>query len=194
MNLKLTYTLRLLDPHGHQVRARTARAARSFLLAFLQHIQGALDRISINIIDVTNTSRSVYPPSGVVENWMNSDGPIGDTNVGPVVGTGTTAPATTDYALQTQIAHGNGAGQLSYQETAVDDVTYNPTTCTLRIRRNFNNNSGAPITINEIGLYCNSRWAIGTSAFCLIRDLLAAPFTVPNGSTAQLEYTLQTTV
>ena len=126
---------------------------------------------------------------------MNSNGPINDATYGPVVGTGTTAPVTTDYVLETQIAHGNGAGQLAHQETAVDNVSYNATTCALRIRRNFNNNSGAPINITEIGLYGQDIKPVSlTRIFCLIRDVLAAPFTVPNGGTAQLEYTLQTTV
>ena len=194
MRITLVYKLTIRDRRGRIIRRIRRRQARSFVIAFLLHLQGAWDRISINITDIGNVVRSVYFPGSVVENWMNADGPLGDANYGPVVGSGTTAPAPANYKLETQIAHGNGVGQLSHQETAVDDVSIGATTCILRIRRNFNNNSGAPVDIKEIGLYCWSRFAIGAAYFCLIRDVLAATFSVPAGGTAQLEYALTTTV
>jgi len=100
---------------------------------------------------------------------------------GILVGTDTTAESFESYALGAVIAHGTGAGQMSYNESSVSkawDGTPN-FTWTATHERIINNNSGGTITVNECALYAyliNSfTYGVGYSyqTFMTNRDKLA---------------------
>lgn len=71
-----------------------------------------------------------------------------------VVGSGGTPVVETQHALQTQIMHGTGAGQLSYGHW----YDYNPVAtsgnfATFAIVRRFENKGSAPVSVREFGVY-----------------------------------------
>jgi len=118
----------------------------------------------------------------------------GDATQGITVGTGTGAVAPSDNKLGTQIAHGTGAGQLSYGGMGFGSVSTTATQTKLTMSRAFTNNSGSTITIQEIGLYaCFMDNSNNLRIFCLIRDLVAGGQAVLNGSTVTATLTLALT-
>lgn len=136
-------------------------------------------------VTVTNISNGSAAPG----NTMICTGPAGNTNYGPVVGTGTGAYDFDNYALGTLIAHGTGSGQLGYSITTFNAPTTSGNDRYFEIIRTFQNNSGAQITVNEIGLYGNS----SSVYFCLARDLPTA-IDIPSGQTLTLTYKVKITL
>ena len=129
-------------------------------------------------LDVTNATHGILTPAGQ------------DTK-GIVVGSGTDAESFEDYKLQTQIANGTGAGQLSYIASELHSVSYNEVSKILSDAqiRYFNNNSGGDVSVNEVGIYCGLESAI----CCTARDRLASTVTVPNTGQLKVTYTIQLT-
>ncbi len=122
-------------------------------------------------------------------------GQAGDLIGGIVVGSGTNAESFENYALQTAIAHGTGAGQLSYAASSAPSVSYDAPSKTMAnaIVRFINNNSGGSVSVNEVALYgyvaaLNDNVA---ATVCLSRDLLGATVTVPNTGQLKVTYTIQ---
>ena len=116
-------------------------------------------------------------------------------NVGPVVGSGTTAESFEDYALDTVIAHGNGAGQLAYQASNVPTKTWTAGTRVYQVKhlRYFNNNSGGVVTVREIGLVCG-RLYLGTWQPTMVsRDVLASAIDVADAGQLKVTYTFEIT-
>ena len=111
---------------------------------------------------------------------------------GVVVGTGTTAFDLDDYRLDAIVSHGNSSGQLYYQAQAAPVTTYSGDpdfTENILHKRVFNNNSGATITVNEVGLVF---FTYGTWYNVMMsRDVLDTPAVVLNG--AQLTVTVSIT-
>jgi len=137
-----------------------------------------------SVPDITNTSRD--PAGGAVR----VNGPAGNANYGPVVGTGTGAFSWDNYALTTLIAHGTGAGQLSYGATTFNAPATSGNDRYYEVIRTFQNNSGGDITVNEIGLYATN----GTYYWCFARDVLGTGVTVPNGQTLTVTYKIKVTL
>jgi len=157
----------------------------SFVIAFIDLLNVQFTQASESIKDTGNTSRTI---SAYAANFA-VDAAAADATKGIVVGTGTNAVAMTDYALQTLIAHGNGANQLSYGA-----MTFDPTSTTsgsdryFQIYRTFTNNSGGNITITEVGLYAVMYVYKGM----LERTLLT--HTINNGASATFTYKIKITV
>jgi len=134
------------------------------------------------LLDTTNTARELYL-------WATASGnyggcaPSGDMSAGILVGASDTPVSLAQYNLQSLIAHGTGAGQLLYGATSVESLTIDGTYY-FRIVRTFTNNSGATITVREIGLFLKPL----AQSFMFARDVLASPINVPNGSTLTLRY------
>jgi hypothetical protein len=114
------------------------------------------------------------------------------------VGTGNTAPTISDYKLQTQIAHGSGAGQLQYGGVAFGLPASDAIQSHFTITRDFSNLSGTPITVYEIGLVVKGDipepWQASKASiaaqynFLTIRDVIAAGINVLNGETLTVNY------
>jgi hypothetical protein len=134
------------------------------------------------LLDTTNAAR----PLGLYADNAGTYGgaaPAGETSAGILVGTSDAPVTLAQYNLQQLIAHGVSAGQLSYGATTVEDLTID-TTYFFRIIRTFTNNSGASITVREIGLFLKPK----EQSFMFARDVPASPITIPNGSTLTLRY------
>jgi hypothetical protein len=134
------------------------------------------------LLDTTGTARSFGINTGATGSF-GGEAPAGDTSAGILVGTSDSPVSLAQYNLLGLITHGTGSGQLSYGATVVEDLTID-TTYYFRIIRTFTNNSGASITVREIGLFLK----LTTQSFMFARDVPTSPITIPNGSTLTVRY------
>ena len=109
---------------------------------------------------------------------------------GIVVGSGINAESFEDYTLQTQIAHGTGAGQLSYAQCESPAKSYDAGTKTYSSiwTRYLNNNSGGDVTVNEVGLIMSTNTNQGYRGM-VSRDKLGAPVVVASAGQLKVSYT-----
>jgi len=115
----------------------------------------------------------------------------GDDTKGILVGSGTNAESFEDYALQTPIADGTGAGQLSHVESEVHSVSYADTTLQDEQVRYFNNNSGGNVDVNEVGLIAYGMVGAVSARWLQSRDKLGATVTVPDTGQLKVTYTIE---
>lgn len=123
---------------------------------------------------------------------------IGGTSdfLGPQIGTGTTAVAIDDNALETRIAHGETSGQMIHHGAYLNNFQISGTTATFDIVKIFENASGGSITVNEIGLYESSDIFEGQiyGVLCMYREVLASGVAVANGQLLKVTITVELTV
>lgn len=114
---------------------------------------------------------------------------------GILVGSGTNAESFEDYFLQTQIADGTGAGQLSHALSEAVDKSYTDTTWSHALGRYFNNNSGGTISVNEVALVARfARFGLaGNLNYLVSRDKLLSAVNVPDTGQLKVTYTIQLT-
>jgi len=137
---------------------------------------------------------NVAPPS--FDMSLSALGADSDTTQGIVVGNDDTPNTPDQYGLNSKIEHGNGAGQLIYGAMTVESLT-SPSDGTWQFRaiRAFTNNSGADVIVKEIGFLVKIKDKNETPAsFCLIRDVLSTPITVPDGASFTWRYIFQVVV
>ena len=148
----------------------------------------------VGIKDTGGTNRnSAFNIGQYVTRLLSCEAAGADVNYGIVVGTGTDAPASADYDLQTKVAHGSGAGQLQYGATSVANAAVVGANVDIVISRIFVNASGGSITLREAGLIVRHA-LIGTTGyyFLVIHD--AVNQAIANTYIAVVTYTLRTTV
>jgi hypothetical protein len=120
----------------------------------------------------------------------------GDDTYGIWVGGGTAAESFEDYILATKIANGSGAGQLSYVQGEANALSYNAGTKVLQnqVIRYFNNNSGAGVDVNEVGIViCGQNSTSNPIKWLMDRTKLGATVTVPNTGQLKVTYSFQLT-
>jgi len=106
------------------------------------------------------------------------------------VGTGDTAVTLADYAVETPIAHGAGAGQLNHLVcTVAMSVTAAPS-CYFIVQRVFANYTGDNITVKEAAIYTK----MVTWYACVARDVFGTELVVPDGGSITITWTLQVTL
>jgi len=128
------------------------------------------------------------------EDKFRADATATTTTHGIWVGTGSTAVDRDDYTLGTKIDHGNGAGQLYYQACVVTAIAAISGGYEVVISRQFDNNSGSAITINEVGLVVITADYYGATKFMMVlRDLISGGEAVANGGSVVIRYKLQWT-
>jgi hypothetical protein len=164
------------------------------LVRILYHLfanYAAVNTPTITITDVTGTSYTGYPYiSGNVSSpnvkyvlaW-NSQGGVGDANTGIVIGTGTTTPSRTDYALQSKIAHGTGTGQIYYNQQIYELLS----DYQFRLNREFTN-AGSDLSVAEAGLQYNTTISTASYTTLLLRDTFT-PVSVTAGNGIRVRYT-----
>jgi hypothetical protein len=200
---------------------------RSFTLHFIDTLYLLMtktaDPATVNIIDISNTSRAVNnsqsgpgsssalglgaPGGGQLFNirahsWESPGyhiaSVVASDQVGIQVGSNNTAPIPTDYKMNTRILHGAAAGQLEYGGCElVNYVAVNPNS-SFDIRRYFYNRSGGNVTVREAGLYSTNgvtgRWGEAAWLFCVARDAVAPDVAVADTEILRVTYTVQITV
>jgi hypothetical protein len=139
--------------------------------------------LTTGIKDTGNTVRKVTGYLGT----FNVIASAGDATLGIVVGTSDQAVDVADYVLITPIAHGVGAGQLSFGSTGVDsDITTAASEVYFTMARTFVNSSGGDIAIAEVGIY--GRGQISSSIYKFMFDRTLSSYTIANGATRTLTY------
>jgi len=175
-------------------RLEICKRVKSFVRAWVDilYVQISSSTFSApGVPDITNATRRIT--TDAVNFCML--GAAGITNMGIVVGTGSNPVAMTDFELQTLIAHGVGAGQLQYGDTAfTESVTVGASRYCV-MSRTFTNASGANITVNEVGIHERARQSIapaGSYYFLSERTLLT--FTINNGANKTVSYRMRITI
>ncbi|MCD6132245.1 MAG: hypothetical protein J7J61_09110 [Candidatus Hydrothermae bacterium] len=171
-----------------RVTKRLKRKAHSFVANFIKCLAVKFASGIEAIVDTGGTTQNVYR-----YNYdFAANAGSGDTNFGILVGTGTNSVSINDTALQTQIAHGTGTGQLQYGGVTYGATACDTTKCECTITRDFANGSGGDITVYELGL----AWKMydGSNRYILVaRDVVSAGITVPNGQTLTVNYKIRAT-
>ncbi len=199
--------------HAHRQRSHSwNRNAYNFL--FSQMVAYGLTAINVfgaGSISLKWTNGSIFPN---VSNWgLNqvagwneavnvnerpaSTGFLSDPGVtakGIIVGTSGLPETFEGYVLAAEIANGSGPGQMDYAQSDLHSVSYHAPSKTLTdiLIRYINNNSGADIGINEVGLYGKVQFSsAGVGSIMFSRDVLASTVTVPSTGQLKVTYTIQ---
>jgi len=189
MNVKAYLKIKVINEKGKCIYYRRYRS-RSFVIGFLNVLFTNLTGQKITNINTSGGSYTInYTDEMLVTDSSN------DNNYGIQIGTGTTAPSITDTRLSQLITNGTGVGQMQYGGVNVTGPVTNTTNNTgyITITRTFTNNSGASITVSEVGLvaYSGTLGLASNQYYLIIYDLLPTPITVPNGSSLSISYEIQ---
>lgn len=192
MSEKLYYEVIVKDKHG-RVIVRQKRKAHSYLVAYSQ-----LMYIGTN-----------GPPAGS-QNIVNTDGVTrnatanyytfsmialaGDTDYGIRVGSGNTPVDISDYALDTPVAEGVGAGQLSHLISVITNPTVAAGEAAFTVARVMVNGSGGTITVRNIGIYSQTGNIFPERYCCIVRDVLPGEVLIPDGGSITVTYTVKVVV
>jgi hypothetical protein len=183
MNVKAYLKIKVINEKGKCIYYRRYRS-RSFVANFINIMFANLSGQNVTLV---NTGGSTYGSFG--RTALSANDSSNDASYGIQIGSGTTAPAITDYRLTQLIPNGTSAGQMQYGAVNVMSPVINTTNNTgyITVTRAFTNNSGGSITVSEVGLVVNafSQYTL------IIHDLLPTPITVPNGSTLSIAYEIQ---
>jgi len=157
---------------------------------------------------ITNGNYAYYSPyAWIIDELFDLNDGANDSTYGIIVGTGTATPTPNDYALGNQIVNGTSSGQLVYGSHTISPTaqgigpgTSGTTTSTpssgilpvsgnttsWQIQRTFQNQSGASITVSEVGLYTKTT----NGVTLIVHDLLSSPITIPNNAVLTIVYTI----
>ena len=203
-NLSVEYEITVRDKNGKVIEHRREES-KSLVKNFLLLLNAAFKLDYSSVVDTGGTARNASARCYWHVSWCNGGGGYtvtyytgwtvlageGDDTFGIVVGTGDTPVTADDYNLESKIAHGTGAGQLSYGAvTLYDPVVVDANKVKQQIIRSFTNNSGADITVKEIGLIVKT--SHDNYLVMVIRDIITAT-TVPDGGTLDLSLFITTT-
>jgi len=172
-NVDAYITIEIKDKNGNIIKKHKQRS-HSFVANFLTQLSNVLYYYYSCYGCNTTINRALGYPMGLQ------------------IGTGTGTPSPNDTALYDPIQNGTGQGQMQYptQPTA-SSVQVNGDTAYFTIQSSITNNSGAPITVTEVGLYAQSNSTIISGL--LTHDLLSSPVTVSNETAITITYTISVT-
>jgi len=167
-NIDVKLTIEVKDKNGKIIKQHKQHS-HSFVAGFLNYLY------------------DIWTPTSVVyaANLNYTDG--------LQIGTGTATPTPSDTALTSPITNGSGSGEMVYPSapTITSPVVSGDTT-SMTIKSMFVNNSGASITVTEVGLF--TQWTTNDYGYGMIsHDLLSSPVTVPNNASITIIYTISVT-
>lgn len=140
--IKVTIQALIGGPPGNRL-ALPEREANSLIQAFLKMLAIQMSNAPGIVKDRTGADRTVSPNLNI----LFAGGPAANTNYGPVIGSGTTPPAMTDYELDSPLTT-----NVAHSITTFALETPDANTMVLAIGRTFTNNTGATLNIREVGL------------------------------------------
>ncbi|KKM18702.1 hypothetical protein LCGC14_1662980 [marine sediment metagenome] len=189
----LYYQISILDPHGRLAYPYPEMPAHSFVKGYLMALHTFF--MSATVGSFPNTSgvnRVLRDPSLSGTDPFEINGGVNDDLHGTVCGTGDTPVTLLDYALETQILTGVGAGQMEYGLVSMTPYVPDGSNGTISIFRVIANNSPGLITVKETGIYY--KWDHTGSIpdyFMMVRDVLPAAVPVAVGESMAITYTLK---
>lgn len=128
------------------------KRCKSFVRAFIWILMAQMKQSS-TVTQTKDTADVLTTISGDTANFNASEGANLDV-FGIQVGTGVTAVSIEDNKLANKIAHGSLANQLSYAANSFTNPSVTGNVAKFAVSRQFTNNSGGNITVNEVGLVC----------------------------------------
>jgi len=167
--------------------------ANSWLKNYAGWCHGSWTNTLIGLVDVNNSAFNYLVTVASVDKFRGDAGATTD-GYGIQVGTGSGAVDRDNYKLGTKVAHGNGAGQLYYQACTITPLAPITGGYEVVLNRQFDNNSGGDITVNEVGLVVKTTNDVSAAKYVLVlRDLIPGGETVVNGTSTVFRYKLQWT-
>lgn len=169
--------------------------AKSYVIGYLLHVEIAFSDVQHQITDTGNTARTIENPDDllVTEYFMYSFCADDVDDYGVQIGSDDTAETSTDYALNTQIVDGNGAGQMEYGNHAYESAAVIGANVDFETRRVFTNASGGNVTVKEIANTCMSTDTGATNRYlCIAREVITT-VTVADTETLEVRITERTT-
>lgn len=137
-----------------------------------QYDLGTIQLLGFIATNILDTAESIKDTGGTIRSiTANSANSV----INIVAGTGVTAPAVSDFNLQTQSA--GSSGSISATVNA-------PSGSTFTVTGTITNSSGSTIAYSEVGIECTS----ATFVFLLSHDVFTA-LNVSNGGTLAVTYT-----
>jgi len=177
------------DKNGKVIQRIRKRKCTSYVRAMMDLLRAQFGQTSTTAVDTGGASRTFA--GNTYHFWATAGASV--TTFGIRVGTGTAAVTIADYSLQTPIAEGTGAGQLTHGATSVSTSSTVGSSRLFTVARTFTNNSGTSITVNEVGLIVTAQDTGVVDRNLLVeRSLLT--FSIANGASATVTYTIQVTV
>lgn len=167
------------------------RAFRNIMLMGSHHngLSTVVNTDGVTVADRFNENVTATSPLGVYSNDQSTTNSAGSIRLG----TGNTAPAASDYNLES-------SATINYLTCATTAPVYNDQdgTITRTVTISVQNQSGSPVTIREWGVYGAVRTAVYYSNLVatalLYREVLDSPVTLANYQTATVEVTLTLTL
>jgi len=208
MRYEIYINTEVRDKEGKIIEKRKEKC-NTYVKNFLMLLNAAFKPGTSDVVDTGGTTRTTGAKYCVTWNWWvqqaggydraftlyGSDGgwtptaPEADDTYGIIVGTSDQAVSASDYNLISKIAHGDSAGQLYHYATTMLEPTVDGNTVRQRFERTFKNNSGADITVKEIGLVVKT--SEDNYLVMIIRDVVT-PVTVPAAGSLYVGIELKT--
>ena len=167
--------------------SQSSQPMRSYVANFNRAVISQLTGVAQSLTRTTG----VTGLGAVSANWLNNLGPSGSGAYGLVIGTSPRAVVGTDFKLGTPyLAGGTTANRFTYAPGTFISETKSVGTLTYRYQRTMTNNTGAALTVNEVGFipHCTIGGTV-TALMLAIRDVIL-PTVVPNLSTITVTYDL----
>lgn len=111
-------------------------------------------------------------------NWAGSGQPVY-----VAIGSGETEPTVDDYTLETPLM-----STLTRVSMEWNWGSYNSDTKLGWVNTLWRNNTSAPVTVKEIGLYMYGQYNDNANVFCIARSVLETPVTIGVGETYSFYY------
>ena len=177
----------ILGPDGKPVD-RILTPTHSWIKQFPLIMKSSMQESSESgALDTSNAAKTVDRTPDPV---LDASAPASDDTHGILVGTSTTAPTENDFDLNAQIADGAGAGQLEHQVMIFPVLVNIAGGRRVVCSRQFDNDSGGLITVEEIGMVVRQRTTVDISLMLILHDLItqAIADTTSRVFTYNLEY------
>ncbi|MBA7639847.1 hypothetical protein ES703_47507 [subsurface metagenome] len=187
MSELLEYEVIITDKDGKVIQ-RVKGPARSYLKAYNQLRLGQMSNVVQTVKDTGGTNRTPTAGDTYLLGMESAEDVV---THGIRYGTGDTAVDISDYALEAPIGQGAGAGQLDHYICQAGSPTVSATESAFELKRGAVNGSGDTIIVKEIGVYAIARQAAVLYYFCIVRDVLGAPVTIPDGGGITVIYTFK---
>jgi hypothetical protein len=200
VTFKTYIQLKVTDKDGHTTYNKK-KACKSFVLQFLQLLQchiyhrKGVDTPAGAVIKSTAGATHSFGAFGAsaARDHLSALAIAGEVTIGIVLGLDSTPPTNADFQLGTLIAEGAGANQLNYGAQTIAAATIGGGgTVDCPLVRSAVNNSGADITIEEVGYYISCVDSTSAERFLMILRDITGPVIVPHLGTVTATYIMQT--
>jgi len=192
-NIDMRLTITIKDKNGKIIKIHKQKS-HSFVANFMYILGSFLADREYNFTDVSGSVQQYSSNGSPLSSILNANcGSPGQCGI--VIGTGTATPTPNDYKLENQIINGTSTGQMEYGNPSFIQPNVNGNTTSMVISQTFQNQSGASITVSEVGIIAliNKNSAPSLDYVLIVHDLLSSPITVANLSVLQITYTISVT-